>query len=270
MIDVCLSYGRRSKDIAIPETWSEVEAWDAPRILSWACGLPESMALSLLLQHYIPPRYYKRLEGESLMDIIHLLQWFRVGPSAEPYIASFDLEDKTYYMPTPRFMNGQAMEWPLADEFYQGILDHQDDADRSRHFMLMLAATLYRELDKGKRNPLLGRADVTDRALLFEQIDDIYLLNALYYFAGCKIDLAQIYGHTIFRTVETDDEGDSGSEAYFGWWGIYMDIAEAGLFGNLDQVHLTNFHTICMYLSKKYLEAEDRKQQEMFNTPDHD
>ncbi len=271
MPDVRLKYKRRSTTIFIPGSWPEVSHDDAPRLLSWACTLPDQYALATVLQHYLPRRYYRALDDDSLTEFIHLLHWYKAGPSAEPHIRHIEYKKQTYHMPTARFANGVAMEWPLADEFYKLIIAHADDPDLVLTNMRLLAATLYREYDdSGQRAQLTGRADVSERAVIFEDLDHAYLLNALYYFAGCKIDLAQIYGHTIFHPVESEDEDEGGSEAYFGWWGIYMDIAEAGLFGDLDAVHQTNFHTICMYLSKKYLEAQDRKQQEMFNRPDHD
>lgn len=74
--------------------------------------------------------------------------------------------------------------------------------------------------------------------------------------------MSEMYAATIFRQEEKDQDQEVQEATpgpYFGWWGVYMDIAESGLFGRLEDVHQANFHSICIYLSKKYLEARDRE-----------
>lgn len=267
MVDVSLTYRRRSTTISLPESWSEVKPSDAPKLLAWAASMPADAAMAEVIAHYVPRRFLKRLDDTSTSDFVRLFQWYTISPGTEAFAPYVEIDSVRYYMPLKEFSDGTAIEYPLADEFYQQIREHQDDEKSCMESMRMLAATLYREYDtEGNRVKLTGRKDVSDRFLVMEGVDDVYLLNALYYFSGIKSMLASTFGATIFQVPDEDDADEKAASSpgpIFGWWGTYFDIAEAGLFGDLERVHQTNFITICMYLSKKYLEAQERKEQDM-------
>ena len=46
-------------------------------------------------------------------------------------------------------------------------------------------------------------------------------------------------------------EGDESGQINFGWWGKYIEIAESGVFGNLDQVYAARFYDIIVFLIQK-------------------
>jgi len=81
-----------------------------------------------------------------------------------------------------------------------------------------------------------------------------------------KMLIHKMYGAWIFDNDEEEDEqdetayakasaGKAGKGPNFGWWGIYLDVAESGVFGALEKVYQTSIHDICIFLVKKRADA---------------
>jgi hypothetical protein len=209
-------------------------------------------------------------------DIIQAMSWMNLESGPRPLITSFRHKGQTYHLPATKFANGAAKEYPIADDYYTRFLE--GDVKCLDHLVGTLARPENRDAETSaklgdKRQPLLSRADAEKRG---EQLTNIPLevkMAVLMYFAGAKKYVNETYGEWLFQAPDQpdDEQEDDDVEIYkqeasrggvmFGWWGIFMDVAESGVFGNLDQVHQTNFHSICMYLVKKKNEEKELQRQ---------
>lgn len=212
-------------------------------------NLARAKALAKLL--YIRPHLVKGLHNQDLGSLINLLSWMNLNPSPVPAIRFFDHNKQRYWLPKEKFQDGLAIEYPMADEYFTQLLAGDDDA------LIKLVATLARPEKDGKRIPLTGREEVEKRAKELKDLSPEAQWAVYMYFGGIKQYIHDLYKGYLFEVKEEDEDNQQASEgAMFGWWGIYMDVAESGVFGNLEKVYQSNFHNICIYLVKKKKEAD--------------
>ena len=83
------------------------------------------------------------------------------------------------------------------------------------------------------------------------------------YFEGVKLYVYNTYGEWLFP--KTEGEQTSGG-LNFGWWGAFQNVAEANVFGNLEQVYQTRFHTVAVWMIRKQDAADQMEQQQNFAT----
>lgn len=182
------------------------------------------------------------------------LNWVNLAPSPEPIIPSFDHRGITFHFPKEKFENGRAIEYPIADDFYSDYCE----SNEKKH-LVRLAATICRPesndfksiITRGdKRIPLLSREEAIHRAEILKDLPDEILLTVKLFFEGIKQYVHDTYGHWLFPQTNPEEENGSGG-LNFGWWGMYQDVAENGLFGNLQQVYQSLFHDVAIYLIRK-------------------
>ncbi len=201
----------------------------------------------------------------------------------------FEHRGITYHFPKPKGSNVTCLEYPLADEYYMRFVGSgQGDAEA----LCLLVATLCREEDTDTaaatrrgdpRIPLNSRAEVEARAKRLTDLPAYLQFATLLYFAGLKEYIYRTYKDWIFddedieedetQDDEPDDDDYEEQEADteperkpvdgpdFGWWGIFQDVAEAGLFGNLDTVYHTSLHNVAMWLVRQRMRADAQRQQ---------
>lgn len=202
------------------------------------------------------------LSDENLATLSVGLEWLRLQPTDIPLQASFRVGLTTYHLPLAKFEDGTALEYAMADDYYQKYEEGDDEALR------MLVATLARPMQDGHRIPLTDRDEVTARARALRRLSPWWLACVWMYWAGVKQYVYRTYGRWLFDQPD-DEEGDEDSapsmnnRINFGWWGVYMDIAESGVFGPLESVHQVNFHEIAVYLIRK----EEARLATMSNRP---
>lgn len=211
-------------------------------------NLARAKALAKLLK--IRPHLIKGLTNEDLGSLINQIQWMNLKPSAVPAIRFFDHNGKRYWLPKEKFADGLAIEYPIADEYFTQLLAGDDDA------LIKLAATLARPQSDGKRISITGREEVEKTAKELEGLSPEAQWAVYMYFGGVKQYIHNLYKGYLFKANDNEEGQQDGSTAMFGWWGIYMDVAESGVFGNLEKVYQSNFHNICTYLVKKKQEAD--------------
>jgi len=233
----------------LPSSWAEAGA------LAWPCGLSRAQ--------------WRSLNAEQLATLAVGLDWLQLSPIQAPLRSSFRVWGTTYHLPGPKFEDGTAIEFAMADDYFKAYQEGDDSA------LVHLLATLARPLRGTERQALRSQDEVQRRGRTFRRLGPEWLATAGFYWAGVKEYTYQVYGPWLFQSApdtETDhdptpDFSQRGPD--FGWWGRFMDVAEAGVFGSLPEVHQTNFHELCMFLVKK--EAEHRRQQEEIrkirNTP---
>ena len=214
-------------------------------------NLARAKALAKLL--YIRPHLVKGLTNNDLGSLVNLLSWMNLEPSPAPAIRFFDHKGKRYWLPKEKFADGLAIEYPIADEYFTQLLSGDDDA------LIKLVATMARPKKDGKRIPLTSREEVEKRADELKDLSPEAQWAVYMYFGGVKQYIHNLYKGHLFKANEAEEGQQDSEAAMFGWWGIYMDVAESGVFGNLEKVYQSNFHNICTYLVKKKQEAERLK-----------
>ena len=254
----------------LPAGWSDVPLKLRQPVLK-ALLLPghrgKVEALFLLLK--IPKWVFFSLPPVVVADLLKYLKWLNKLTVTEPLLPSFQHRRRTYFMPKAKLENGKAIEYPMADDFYNEYLESGD-----REKLVMLLATLAREKGVGStlsdpRCKLTSREEVVARANRLDDIPDEILQACLMYFAGVKEYIHQIYGAYLFeRPVDPDEDEEDEffksieeSQPSFGWWGRFLDIAEAGVFGDYPAVLQTNFHTICIYLVQQKVRNDELRRQ---------
>lgn len=209
-----------------------------------------------------------QIPSEQLTQLTNLLDWFQLSPNDVPFIDFFDWKGVRYYLPTAHFENGKAIEYPIADDFYNNFVETEE-----KKHLICLVATICRPINHDpqeiitngdRRINLNSRDEALHRAEALEGLPDEILMAVKLYFEGVKLYVSETYGHWLFPKTEQTDEDTGGLN--FGWWGAYQNAAEANVFGNLEQVYQTRFHTVCVWMIRKKDAADQREQQQNFQT----
>lgn len=273
MIPVTLTYrtwyGRTvTKRRDLPASFQEVEQSRRLPLHRALCSAPGEAGRVFGLRYLLnlPARTFRRLSENHIAALLEAVPWMQVQIGVQQPFPSFVHQGTEYFMPSNNGMNLVALEYPIADKSFQDYVANGRKPD-----LLLLCATLCREkhsneaeaLRRGdNRVPLLSRAEASARAKRLEDVDDAVLVGVLYFFAGIKQFVNQSYGPSLFEKKEGEDEASEPSSGpSLGWWSIYFSVAMEGPFGNLDAVHQTRFHDICLFLIdsiRKQKEAEMR------------
>lgn len=285
-----LAWVRRSWLFELPEGWHDVP--DKARRRWWAAVVRDDReALVRLCLRPLPFPVRRALTGTDRAAILPVLAWAKVEPSAQVvYLPEISYKRRLWVMPAPNGTNVCALEFAYCEDQLRAYVQQHDT-----QAALSLAAALWREKDADKatalkradaRVPLHSSAEVRARLAAWGAEPPAEMtVAALCYFAGLKDLLKRMYGEWIFEMPDeipdeeadedaTDDDedeeekntastGGSYADNYpdFGWWGVLQSVAEAGLFGTLEQVYQTSIHDICIYLVRKRVEQLRMKDQ---------
>jgi hypothetical protein len=272
MIKIELTHGsRRPSAYSIPQSWWEVptnKVLRCLRLLNQPRLSPQAAELRILsLLSGIGYRTLLAIRPSDLVAICSHLSWLYQSAGPSPLMDNFAYMGMVYHLPKAKAENMSCLEFALCEDYYEEAIT-QDDPVQASRAMLLLAATLCRHGQADKeaarakgdlRVPLTAREEVEVRADRLQRLPAEYVHLALLYWVGTKEYLATLYGKWLFEKPNTDDEENTDPDEpesprknqLFGWWGVYMDVAEKNIFGNLDAVHQTNLHTLCMYLIKQ-------------------
>lgn len=187
--------------------------------------------------------------------------------------ASFRHRRRTYLLPRPKFENGTCLDFVLGDGYFQAWISTGDPAQ-----LLRLVATICREPKRNKREalstgdervPLLQKEEVEHRARRLEGLEPEIMAAVMLYFAGVKEYVARTYWVLFDAPAPQPDpenstpdhspggEGNNaGDGPKFGWWSVFMQVAESRAYGEYEEVLQRRLHKICVYL----VDQHDRQQ----------
>lgn len=227
--------------------------------------LPRPAAQRAMLRDLVPRRWRKMLTPMDFAALSEQLGWTHAEAQCEQVaIPHFTHKGQVYVFPKPKGPNVSGVEFALCDDLYKQFSDGDTDA------LLTLSAAIWRERDTDaaaalrrgdERVPLVSKEEAEARAARMAKAPAEMHLQALLWFAGLKLYVHRVYGKWLFEEDEDDDDTDDQQKATnnqspnFGWWGIFLDVAEAGVFGRVEQVYQTSIHDICIYLVKKRADA---------------
>ena len=259
---------KRTWKRSLPENWQDVP--DKKRLQYFdLVERDEDRALQYILRDvlHLPVRTFNALDPYEAAAMRLSLSWMLPQPDCtNPVIASFRHKKVSYFLPKPSFENGTAIEYPIADEYYEAFKDSQSPQD-----LLRLVATLCRELNPDHaaalaagdpRVALSDRDQVEARARRLEGLPLNICSVVLRYWLGVKLLIRETYHELFDAPAPAETEEDMEEEATgprFGWWSNYLQIAEAGVFGDYLAVLQKRFHLICMYLIEQHDKNERLK-----------
>lgn len=230
----------------IPTSWGEVPERHLSRFLHAAYAAADPILARIKLIRRLagwPMRLFWQIDPLDLYFIQESLNWIDQPTHVMPF-QSLDHKGVTYDLPGDGFENATCLQWALADEYFQAITSGKDDTP-----VYQIAAIILRDKTTDRK-----QVDATARDL--RTLDPTRLAALVSYFAGVKQYVHQVYGSYLFKK---EDEDDQPSGPQFGWWGVFLSVAESGTFGTYEQVLQTNFHTLCVYLVQKKKEADDAR-----------
>jgi hypothetical protein len=247
----------RRKLVKLPTDWHGVaDAGERLRLLRMLLTNPGDLGRIIALMRLLGLKRKEAslLSPEQVRDLLAVLDWLRPVPDARPLVDA--IGKGKYHLPT-------AMEYAIADEYFGQFA--QGDAKALPLLVATLARPQRRSADESARLgdvriPLHSRSEIEARSKLMEELPLEQKMVVVLYWAGVKQYVHETYAGWIFPTKEElEAEGNETAQKgdLFGWWGVFMSVAEANVFGNLEAVHHANFHEICMYLVKKKQEAKE-------------
>ena len=219
----------------------------------------------------------KQASQEQQADIIHdVIQHFDFMDVPDPssVITDFDGSKSLFtkymlYYPEPYMEFSSVLEFAIADDAYEGIIQsvQESDIEAIKDYSLRLLAILARPLSDDhlifiktgdRRVQLLSLAHAKD---LMTKITTkklpIYMHQAISYFTAVKKWINETYGEALFDTGESD-EGESVTSS-LKWHAHVAAVAEQGTFGSIDDVYQMNVHRFMKHLISKK-EADQRAQ----------
>ena len=268
----------------LPQSWQEylAQGHDGRKALEILLIQPETTAKLTILRGIlknVPKAVFFGITDVEITALVAHLNWLQPDASPMPILTEFVHEGIHYHLPKARFENGTALEFALSDDYFKKIVQ-AGGTEQAEKQLLALVATLCREADtnpqaailKGDiRTPLNSRSEVENRAKQLVKLDQTVQVAVFLYFAGVKKYIADLYGTHIFapkeededETNETQNQTPAANAEPFGWWGVFMELAENPI--NLPKIHEMNFHTLCIWLMRQKLQADRMKQ--LFETP---
>jgi len=260
-----LAFTYRDNLRSLPAGWDQVgpASWYLLRLLArQPPGKGRAEALRELVG--LSQREWERLHPEDVEAFSAGLKWLNTTPIRKPIRNSFRVGLRRYYLPDEDFLDGQAMAYALADGYFEEVVKPENN-QAATTASLRLLATIARPRKGLSRAPLGSVEEVEARAERFRKLPPEYVVHALMYWAGVKMAISEAYGTMLFEPSPLDDPTPNNIPNY-GWWSIFQDVAEGGVFGNLQAVERANFHEVCQWLARKeairrhnQLEAEKHK-----------
>lgn len=245
MTDIVLTTPQgRAYAAQIPQSWGEVPAQHLSRLLHAAYAAADPVGARLKAIRKMsgwPMRLLWQIDPLDLYFIQDTLQWIE-HPTHEMPFPFLTIGSLKYYLPGDGFEEATCLQWALADEYFHAM-------EKDANAVMNLAAVII-------THEVTDRKDVAAMAAAMRDTDATYLAALVSYFAGVKTYVHKMYGSYLFKQADEDDQ-PRGPQ--FGWWGVFLSVAESGTFGTYDQVLQTNFHTLCVYLVQKQQEADEAR-----------
>lgn len=194
------------------------------------------------------------LDDEQVNDLIELLSWMDLSTNTRLIFKEFKIKNKKYRLPDHDFDMGTAFQYALADDYYRKF--HETRTDTYMHYMI--STLLY------EKEPLVSKEKIEERASIFWRLGAVEKVVIMAYFGAIKNMIYEKFKSYLFSSNE---DGQQGTGIDFGWFGRYMDIAESGVFGDLQGVYRSRFYDIVVFLiqKKEAYEATLRESKKMEN-----
>lgn len=249
-----ITYGTHTT--TFPNSWEDCGevAWQLLRDLA-RMPAGEGKLTAMRRLSGLGKRSFRRLTDEDIISLDALTPWLSIAtPIREPLRKVMRHKGHTYYWPDLDFIDGQALAFQYADEYFEQVMgdDPATAIEATRH----LVATLARPMEGLGRKPVTSLVEIEARAEAFKDLSPEWSAQAIMYWAGVKMAIAETYGEYLFPK---SDGGAQSSAPTFGWATWFREIAAEGVFGDLAAVHRADMHDVCQHLSTREGRRRDER-----------
>lgn len=184
----------------------------------------------------LPNLLKKFLSQEDEADLLQHLAFMNLEASSTPIFDTFAQNKVHYYLPKTDFVNGSAIEFILALDYYQEYGENQDT-----DYLLKLVAVLAREKRENEadnvkfgdiRVPIHDNSDEAElRALKFKDLPKEIIIAVLRYFEGVKQLIHDLGVESeLWKNPKEGDEGkNTEGVALFGWRTVLRGLANGSI-----------------------------------------
>ena len=256
----------QNKTYQIPQGWEELTRAQA-KVCSRLAGAQNCIpakaeAISLLVPKL--RKKLKRLDGALLMAICDLVEWIWNRPGAEamddiyPILSTFYHKGRRWSLPKHSLLDVTSDEWKYADLFLQEMMDIESREEG----LIGLIATICRPLRPfwkirsrffdGYPRQRFNEEILERRQKIFEDVDPWVRIVVQDYILRCSEMIRKRYSPVF--------EGEASGGADFGYTGLQLSVADAGVFGKMREVGETNIHDLLLYAMKKEMDSRAQRQ----------
>lgn len=241
----------------LPENWEEIPPGSLYFVASVLVEEPDFIKARIKILRKllnISKVLFMNLSQEQVLDLIDYLSWMDLSINTKIIFKTIKLKHKRYRLPDDNFELGTAFQYALADDYYRKFHETKED----KYMYCLISTLLYDNV------PLTSKEYIEKRAMIFTKLTAIEKVVIMAYFGAVKNMIYDKFRRYLFTS---DEDSSISTSVDFGWWGRYMDIAESGVFGDIQGVYKTRFYDVVVYLIQKkeqYL-AEKRAMEEIRN-----
>lgn len=214
---------------------------------------------------HLPDQILRSIDQDTMYDLIQCIDWMQVDPAGTAPIAPW-IEHKSkggrrtkLYLPRSGFSTVSGLEYAMVSDLYEQFKeDRNSDVEAKMIAILVRPAGTSEDPAADPRTRLLSSDQAAEWLPLIRSLPDSIRAYITTLISANIHDVYTTFKEWLFVD---GDKGEEQEGLNFGWWGMFMDIAEDGTFGTYDQVLATNIHTLCGYQSRKVEEARRQKQE---------
>lgn len=246
----------------IPRSWDELTDTQAIAIAPFALRSKGNLGVKMkAYEALLPPELlpvYAKLSAKEIQPLLRDVNWIYETPVTKPHIRSFTINNIAYLLPREDFKNVRIIEYSYANQFYDELFDKKSFKALNK-VIASLCRPAKKDVDtespdydgdpRERFNPEL----IDQRAELFDNLPMEFKAYFLLLYNGCSEHIVKQF-KPLFG--EGGDDGKSKTPN-FGWLGIIMSLADAGVFGSFEQTQYTFLYTAMAYRLKKYYEAKE-------------
>jgi len=235
-----------------------LDAWtDIPKIsvLSYLYAIARNYPnpLMVLLQSAIEKKTGIKLPSHEIATIVHSVDWsFLKKYPLDPIYDKIKVGFFTYYCSQGSFRLSSAKEFYYINKYYEEHIKGNQES------LYLLAAVLYRKKNNKSQNEdnreeILTESQLNKQSQKFKRLPTPFFIALIMYVQAGMEHFEDIYKKKMRLG------GGPPQKINLGWEATFMQVAETGVFGNLENVYKTNIHKIMLFLVSKKLEADDIK-----------
>lgn len=238
--------------VQLPKSWDEMSSDSLVFVCKVLTRHKLEVARGIILRHFlnIKERRFQQLNDGQLVDLLQCIDWISLKGLRSQIFRAFK---RNWSLPSTDFKDGLCYEYAKADEYFGKFKESgmKDDLD-----MFFACLTRFKNraliddilLAKSKNKSTTVDAIIQKRMKQTKRIPLYVKAVTLAYFSGIKEYVHQLYGQWLF-TAPLDSTPQPSIN--FGWWGVFLSVSESNTFGDIDNVHRSNFHDVCAYLVQK-------------------
>lgn len=239
-----------TREVEIPKNWDEVHPssllFIAKTLVKYFDD-PAKIKVNFL-QHFlkVSKRTILKFTEGQLMDLMDLFDFLDLDKLE---FQLFPNPAKDWTLPSTNFEDGVCYEFAKADTYFQKYLDTEDPKDLDKFFVC---------LARHKGQHTTTEQIMNEKLKKLPKISESVKLVTFCYFSAIKRKIHELYKPWLFSTDPSEVQTRTVN---FGWFGTFLRVAKAGVFGTIHQVHAYNFYDVLGYLVQEKEDHEQTKAQ---------